>query len=176
MPMRKRKHNRVVDTRVSRLRPGAGMIVSPLDSHVTAQSAAFTGEDWNYDSLGGLRYTPHGWLRGEDAPQMPSPTLTPASIEPWRVLPVVGNHWQRAYYQLGSAADNMSVAESAHTGWPRNSISEGHYAKFMPPPVSLGIQRASRGGNPYRVPLAQDAGTPVVDSYRPTQYSEWTGT
>jgi hypothetical protein len=175
MRIRKRRREHAVDTAVFPLRLGAGTRVAPPASKLANKNdPIFAGTDWNGDTLGGLRYTPHGWLREDDAPQMPSAASTPRTIEPWIVHPIDGNHWIRSYYNMGNHQDNLSVDESAHTGFPHISIDNGHYAKFMPPPVSLGLQHASRGQIPYEVPPIQDAGTPVVNSYTPHTYTPWT--
>lgn len=173
--MKIRTRNRV-DTVVQSPRLGAGTKVSaPAGFRPNSGDPVFAGIAWDGDNLGGLRYTPHGWLKGEDAPQMPNPETTPRTIHPWIVHPMEGNHWVPSYYNMGNHQENLSVDESAHTGMPHISVDNGHYAKFMPPPVSLGIQRASRGEIPYLVPPVQDAGTPVIDGYRPSQYTAWTG-
>jgi hypothetical protein len=135
----------------------------------------FAGVDWNYDTLGGLRSVPPAnWLRDiNDAPQQPSQFDVPRTIAPLKVQPIVGNHWFPVYYR--TPPNNLVTDQSAHTGSPFISVTNGHYAKFMPPPVSLFLQHASRGENHYRIPPIQDSGTPVYRDYGEVQYTPWRG-
>lgn len=161
----------------------------PMKTHQRGPGSAAnapTSQDWakmtdvlssssDWERAEDYRYRaqpPQNFIADTDNQQPPAFAPYQRTVEAWNVRPIVGNHWVPVYYR--TPPDNLVSDASAHTGSPHVSITDGHYAQFMPPPVNVPVLHASRGQIPYRVPLVQDRGMPR-NTHEPhlEQYTPW---